>query len=959
MTTSDVTPTTKKDTSSDEDELMLISPVLYQQVNDISNSIIDNLSSLSKGVQEIENAVSNQNTDADTLKSKISESLKENASLASIAIDKINYLLEKTTDNLKIIEILLFIAIVIIESFISYLFSINVYFLLGIIILQSFGMYIIYWYADQKLWELKKNAFKNLNKVEIDSSYKLTQELDIDKSIVKTNERSKYLKFAIGNFVYTTKEFIPLLKKGVVTFDYLQRKTIFLAQVRYAISRYNFPLDETLERLINRNSITTDNEDKWLSQISKKIGDATKKGANVIGVIICESGFYQTNLRQFWDKMEDTEFVNLSKILVNHNLIIGKRIKEKTTLAKVLELKLKNLNEDYSLYGVQRAISDLESVIEVFIEQINEISSLFYINAPTEDEIINYIPHDIAHLEDELYNLASMKSKVSKELLYLFRSSILSSNHGKLSLAKVIEVSGSEKLSEFIANRSDLSNELDSISINKILNKHDWIDFFNLKILFENYKKAKQIIQDYHSFLSDQNISLQQVDFSEFVTLLPPNFQTLDAETLEKLGYFLLNRIHFSFEVDLVSLNLAALSVFIFEVAPTGTELIQIYKRTSRNELATKILYLKAQLFDDANFDETKATLMDAINNMRTVRQDYPYEFLLEFKTKLMKNTVHSSIKIMLEGRVRDMSNLIKKKSWDKYYSKLDAQIKTFFNARILQKSIPSLLKYNLVKAYIITSPSQFPLMSTLDSTDFKSEVTKLELKDQNYGELKKIYVGTGNSTRVGVISSKIDFEKFKQMFDNALNSYFENHMDAKGKLKDNHSAAYIMRLYSSKDSMGVIPLPKGDENSLYKRILESMETLVPAEQMSIIAAVKSETSEELSLNTINLDLLNQSSMDIFEFIDNKKFIQEFYENKDKEMKRRVQREILSEFKEVGVGNLCLHLYKHKKDNSLRPEFMKAIERGIKNYTKVKQKKIMEISDSLFDELLAIGNMLS
>ena len=248
--------------------------------------------------------------------------------------------------------------------------------------------------------------------------------------------------------------------------------------------------------------------------------------------------------------------------------------------------------------------------------------------------------------------------------------------------------------------------------------------------------------------------------------------------------------------------------------------------------------------------------------------------------------------------------------------------------------------------------------MDTLDpkNSNFQNILNELEKNEPDYGELRRIKAGTGNSTRVIVISPKVDFETFTSMLDKAINVYAERYLKEKRKKLP---YAFAMRLYTSSEFMGVIPGKTEEMNELNKLILKSMEELGPSEQMSIVAAARSEGTVKLTLNSINLELLNQDGVDLFEFIDKEGAQRGISNNLSTKFKHTVQKEILKEFSVSGVGDLCKYLSGKSGEKETNKRFLDAVTRGSKNF---RQEKIMLTQDlnlNLLDELRAIGEMLS
>lgn len=939
---------------------------LNQRIDALNSNITGKVENVSFATDSLENAIVKQNSEATKLNEKMIETLKSHSLKLNQTTYETSGKLSKAICDLKILFMIFSGTLTASElGFAYWLFKfpfpiVTIYYLIAIFILQEVALYIVYKWEEDYLIKVKSTISNELNTAEKEILEKISEKFDLHDTVATSRERSGRLRLLLGNVLDVTKELFPNLKKVVAIYELRQKKDIIITKVRYSLTRYNFNFDDVLERLLRPYIITGDNEDSWLKQITNRIGKSIKLGENVIGVIICDSGFFQNNLSQFWDSMTDVEFKGLSSILVNQNVIVSKKIKDDKTLTKLVELSLKSSKDTYSLNRIQKRIIEIENEFETFFEQISEISSLFHIDdIPSREELLNYTPKDLSNLFDELYSLTSEKSKVERDILLLFRASVTSPNHGKLQRAKVSKLCDLSKLSKFIEKRPEISFKLDSKSIEKILENPDWVDFFELKGFFKRFYETKEVISNFSKFLYEQKLKTRTVEFSDIVHLLPTNFEAINAETFEEVGIALIDEKENSFGIEKSSINLAALSLFIYEKAPFRNELFQIYKRAASDVKASKILYCRARMMDDSETKEAPISLYDAIIEAQSFNELESHSYLPDYQTMLKSNHVYSSIKIMVEGRFRDFSRLIMENSWSKYYSKLETHIKTFFNAKIVRESVPSLLKYNLVRAYLITSPSKFALMKLLESKNFPIVLNALEGSDSDYGELRRIKGGTGNSTRVLVISSKVSFEKFRSMLDGAIKRFLESFPDEVDDLHRKYSFAYVMRLYSSKESMGVIPRQRTDINSLHNLILESMEDLLPTEQMSIVAAATSEGSVELTLNAINLEMLNQNSVDIFEFIDREPFQNDIANLLDSKVKDRVQKEILGEFGVSGIGDLCKYLFKLKSDLKIESRFLNAVERGTKHFISEKKKLLKEISLNLFEELNAIGGMLT
>ena len=939
---------------------------LNQQIDALNNAIIGRVENVSFATDNLENAIVEQNSEATRLNKEMIEILKKHSFTLSQTTYETEGELYKATRDLKTLLIIFSVIITASELGFAYLLlkfpfpNEFIYYLIAIFILQEIVLYIVYKWEEDYLTRAKGTIRKKLGAAEKEVLEKISEKFDLHDTVATSKERSGGLRLFLGNLLDVTKELFPQLKKGVAIYELHQKKDIFITKVRYSLTRYNFILDDVIERRLKPYSIMGDNEDSWLEQVTNRISEFIKLGKNVIGVIICESGLFQNNLSQFWGSLNEIEFKELSSILVNQNVIISKKVRNDKILTKLIELSLKSSKDTYSLNRIQKRIIEIENEFETFFEQISEISSLFHIdNIPSREEVLNYIPKDLDNLLNELYSLISEKSKVDKEIILLFRASVTSPNHGKLQRVKVAKLCDLSKLSKFIEERPEISSKLDSKSIERILENPDWIDFFELKDFFKRFYETKEVIENFRKFLLEQKIKARNVEFSDLVHLLPTNFEDINAETLEEVGIALIDEKGNSFKIENSSINLAALSLFIYEKAPFRNELFQIYKRTASDVESSKILYCRARLMDDSEIKEALVSLYDAIIEAQSFSEVKSLSYLPDYQTMLKSNHVYSSIKIMVEGRVRDATKLIIENSWSKYYSKLRTHIKTFFNAKIVKERIPSLLKYNLVKAYLITSPSRFGLMGMLDSKNFPTVLNDLGFSDSDYGELRRIKGGTGNSTRVLVISSNVDFEKFRSMLDRAINRFLELFPDEVNDYKRKYSFAYVMRLYSSKESMGVIPREQTDINSLHNLILESMEDLLPTEQMSIVAAATSEGSVDLTLNAINLEMLNQDGVDIFEFIDKESIQIDIGNLLEGKVKERVQKEILREFGVAGIGDLCKYLFKLKSDIKIESRFLCSVERGTKHFNSEKKKLLKEVSSNLFEELKGIGEMLT
>ena len=939
-------------------------PFINSEMDKVEKKLTENVDRTAEATQRLEAAITEQNSQTKSLYKKVNDNLKDTITLINSSSDRVGINLTKLTKDLVNLFVLYSASIIVIEIAVSYFllkFSFDYMFITDfffIVVGQELVLHFLYKKHKQLIVNIKNEVQKMSSKASENNLEELSEKNDLFSSTAISKERTNGLKTLLLNLKDVAKNVIPPVRVAVSIYDLHQRKEFFISKVRYSLTRYNFKIDDVVDNVLSPYSITSESEQSWLKQIISILGSIIKLGENVIGVILSESEFFQNNLRQFLLNMQDEDFVNLSIVLVNHKVINSTLVYDEEILQRLVQLSLKKLKESYSLNRVQKTIVDLENKYLSFFEQINEISSLFYIdNLPSLADILKFIPDDMNDIIGDLYMLSSKKSNVDIEIIKLFRSALTSPNHGKLLRSYVEKSCDIKKLAKFLVIRQEITFGLDNISVENILKNPDWLDLYNLKSLFKIFKENFQVIEEYKNFLHAQGFRPKSINFSDLVPLFPHNFNSMTADIFENLAYPLIDIEEDVFKIEKPSINLAASSIFIYEKAPFGTELFQIYKKAASDQDALKILYCRALLFDNEQTNNVSVKLSDAIKKAQKPEEQESFRYLRDYQEHLRANHVYSSIKNMAEGRVSEASKIIEENSWSKYYSKMSDHIRTFFGARI-GTEVSSLLKYNIVRAYLISSPSQFPLMETLDpkNSNFQNIINELEENEPDYGELRRIKAGTGNSTRVIVISPKVDFEKFTSMLDKAINNYAERYLKEKRKRLP---YAFAMRLYTSSEFMGVIPGKTEEMNELNKLILKSMEELGPSEQMSIVAASRSEGTVGRTLNSINLELLNQNEVDIFEFTDKEGALRDRLNKLGIRFKNSVQEELLKEFGISGVGDLCKYLSEKSDDTETNKRFMDAFTRGSKYFKREKFVLPKDLIFNLLDELQAIGAMLT
>lgn len=413
--------------STDDQSYEIKDSGLNQQMDAIKDAIIGGVNNVSTANERLEHAIKELNDQTKELNKEMVETMEKNVILINNVKSKTEANLSNANFHLGISFVFFSIIITALEILVAHwllnsLFTNSIiYYLLIIFILQELGLYLVYEYEKGDIYKLSGNVSRDLDTAKQNSLNKLTEKHKLKSYIATSKERTDGLKLFLGNLIDYTKEYIPVLKKGVETYELRQKKEFFISKVRYSLIRYNFKIDDILERRLRPFEIIGDNEESWLEKMTINIGSSIGIRKNVIGVILSESGFFQNNLSQFWLNMEDIDFRQLSSILINQNVIISKKIRDDKALLKQVELCLKESKEGYSLNKVQKSIIELENKFESFIEQITEISSLFYLdNVPSSEEILKFIPSDLNNLLDELYDLTSKKSKVEKDITYLF-----------------------------------------------------------------------------------------------------------------------------------------------------------------------------------------------------------------------------------------------------------------------------------------------------------------------------------------------------------------------------------------------------------------------------------------------------------------------------------------------------------------------------------------------------------
>ena len=745
----------------------------------------------------------------------------------------------------------------------------------------------------------------------------------IDGKRDESKSLSGSVSTTVNALVGEVSKFLPGMKAVIENVEEEGRRDRFKGDVRYCVQRYGFRLTSSLESIVASFKSALSGEDDWLGAVTLKISDELGVSPDLFRLMFLEALGRTGRARVAWASISTGDRHILSSTLVRNGVVRSASGMDEATTADSVYMLLREMSDGFSIEEAVRCLATFEHSRTVFLDHVGEVQNRFRLSSEVLDRTRLFVPSRASMLESEGLSLCAETAGVNHDVMRLVYAGTFSDDRSAAILSKMHQESTCKALVAFLRGRESALEGIPDSDLLAWVESQTIFDTSSSPQLLRRFGELSSLARTLSDFLSDEGLPVREItsdsltvlaksdEFSPVGNLLVKSLSSrLDLEKLRTL----LSGLNLDSDA-LESLTVASVTLFLHERAvTTGAERKAIAQESAARTLSLRILYEWASLRDALKDSPERVTLGKAVLNAFVQKEDLPH--IEEVRVRLLSGAVplrlsdFATAKLdALKQRFDELGAKVEGEvTITKVLENLSTSVRKFFEAHVRAEAVPQFLRDQLVSAYLITSPSDIPLIQTIESEDFETALSDLSRTDPRFERLLVTAKGSGKATRIGVLPPGMGFHEFVEMLGSVLKQA-KTYND--GVLPSGEPMAemvHVMRISASKDAMETITPPDFRGQTLESIILALMtEQFTSRERVTILSAADTQKAANLALRDVTEGVLNREETTLVGMAESEigVVLTHFPSLKKIENQKAIDAKVLDAFRAPSLVDLC------------------------------------------------------
>ena len=396
------------------------------------------------------------------------------------------------------------------------------------------------------------------------------------------------------------------------------------------------------------------------------------------------------------------------------------------------------------------------------------------------------------------------------------------------------------------------------------------------------------------------------------------------------------------------------------------------------DDMAARILYQFSRVNED---EEQKGALVRTKFGTiirRTVDGTFTdYEYLESFQKELVGGFMYFRISHMLEARLQTIHHAVKERNEiEQKFQQYDEAFSTLLETKFKTTNVVlESLQMNLVKAYVVTNPSQADVITGViaQMSNVCSELARGDSTHKGDPRYKDFVLTSersfGKATRIGIVPFGMEFKEFSDLFEKAFQTTVRKNVGAGAKHTPSEYAGNVIRIFPSSayfKRVEGLPQegPKSDKDDPINIITELvMKYYKHLEKFELMASLHGDPEKIVAMKRLLSTSIDESTSlylmaeDQFSAIAGSKFYDDLRVGK-------VDQDLMASFRMDTRSELALAVFKGSGRNSenisvVRTKIAESVDAfASKTGARLGEKSTM-VSNVIFQILFDTGFLLS
>jgi DNA-directed RNA polymerase subunit K/omega len=728
----------------------------------------------------------------------------------------------------------------------------------------------------------------------------------------------------IDGMLTEVKRFLPGMAAVVESVEDRNRRDRFRSEIRYVTSRFGFRLTPEFESTLASFRSALSTEEDWLTGVSALLAPQLDVSTRVFRLMFYEATGRQGQLRATWAacRESDKDVQTLAKSLVQNHVVRTSPVDEASAVRELV-LVLGEIHDAFSIEEVTRAIARFEHAKTVLIDHLEEVIAQCNLPGAIVTKLLTFVPPTIQSLDSEALKVAAEEAQISPAVMGLFYNGTFRDGRAEKALQSLRGTPAVRDVAQFLMNQDPTLRNLQVEDVGGILETQSTFDLATTPSKLRVFAEFVGFTRDLTDFLADEGIPLRELEVGCLHRESPVTVQGHLAEKLSRAFRASIDRERLceSIHIATVSpqliegLGLASVALFLVDRASTTTdERLFACRDAASNPLSLRTLYEWAALHDELRDTPDRATIAKAFVRSLVPLGELPH--FEEVRVRLLEGAVPPRLSDFATARMDALKRRFEElgakveegMSIGDVLENLSTSVKRFFEASVRVDVVPQFLRDQVVQAYLITSPSDVPLIRTLESEQFERAVNTLAQSDSRYRRFLISSKGSGKATRIGVLPPGVSFQDFVEMLRTALRKAKEEETGMIGGAGQLAESVHVMRISPSKNAMQTIYPPGYVGPTPDSVILDLMtDELNAKEKVTILSAVDSTRPTNFALREVVEGVLNQEESSLIAMAERQiqPVLTACPSLLKREMSRAIDRQMLAAFGCASLVELC------------------------------------------------------
>jgi hypothetical protein len=656
---------------------------------------------------------------------------------------------------------------------------------------------------------------------------------------------------------------------------FFERLTSFKVDCVNALTLYDLSIVEEVVELMAYMPRSSQHE-KWRNEVLAYIANEILHVDEVYIDLLVRDAIGDASKNKYWKLIvRSKNLPGLVTILAKKRLAGRHSEFNSTIYQRHVILVMESSPDDFELVSIEARLRELEDAILRVGKDIERTTRFYKLPLNDFSYVNSFVPKSMEAVESELLAVSAQRAQLKEDLFDLLYFTTIGSDRGNKLFKNIIESESESKiLSDFLISNKFIPTGSFNQYIIPLLRIQKSLDLSNFVLDYIRYEKLWIEVGALLSFMQDKAISERNssLSFQELLKLCPSG-SPIEDQLISIATHFFIDKVG-NYELsgeNKEELATATAALFLFGLGDPAYK--QLCQKIPFKQLASRTLYRYTVQTDQAILASEDPKLDRAIvEALELIVDDPHFDY---FKSQLGSGNLPVRASNMIGRKIDDLNSEVKKLSKNGFdiaiLKNYAEQMRRALHNSADEATVRSLLTKQILSAYLLTIPKNYPVGALLDSEDdfMGRSARDLATRKEKGGYDYLVKLSSGKAGRVGLVPLGMSFEVFADRFEDVLRGAVKmyNVKSQENPLPD-PLPCYLSRLFPSDTTLKEI-IPPGENEARPLEIIRALigTSMSSSEALLLLATFQPAVQGRVALRSVVESLVDGSNLQTL-FID-------------------------------------------------------------------------------------------